>query len=90
MKSAVDVKQVVSWKNGAFDFSDATIKDIMRQLSRWYDVGVIYAGEIQNEKFAGQMGRNLNLSEALSALKDVGINSRLEGRNIVVYGNSQP
>lgn len=90
VKSAVDVKQVVSWKNGAFDFSDATIKDIMRQLSRWYDVGVIYAGEIQNEKFAGQMGRNLNLSEALSALKDVGINSRLEGRNIVVYGNSQP
>ncbi len=34
------------WKNGRFRFHDATIQHIMREVSRWYDVDIIYAKTI--------------------------------------------
>ena len=34
-----DISQVMSWKNGFFEFENMDIKGIMRQISRWYDVG---------------------------------------------------
>ena len=41
-----DTAQAVAWKNGVFDFSDAGLETVMRQLARWYNVEVIYEGTI--------------------------------------------
>ena len=38
----VDVNDVISWKNGVFSFRGKTLKDIMKVMSRWYDVDVIF------------------------------------------------
>jgi transmembrane sensor len=38
----VDVEKVMAWKNGVFNFQDATLEEVMRQLERWYDIDVVY------------------------------------------------
>ncbi len=33
------------WKNGVFAFKNAEIKEVMKQIERWYDVEVKYEGQ---------------------------------------------
>jgi transmembrane sensor len=81
----VDLDEVVAWKEGAFSFNDADLKAVMRQLSRWYNVEVEYAGEIQEKnKFTGKMGRSLSLADVLAEMKDYEVKFRIEGGNKIV------
>jgi len=41
------------------EFSRASIHDIMRQISRWYDTEVVYEGKIPNDEFVGKIERNV-------------------------------
>lgn len=82
--SNVDIDAVMAWKNGFFSFEDADIKQIMEQLSRWYDVEVIYQGE-PNERFAGKIDRNLTLSQVLKILADTKVKYRIEdGKRLII------
>lgn len=83
--SVAHMDEVMAWKNGIFNFSDASIKTVMRQISRWYDVEVQYGQDIPSKKFSGEIQRDLNLSEVLDVLNDAGINLELEGRKIIVH-----
>jgi transmembrane sensor len=65
LQEIVDVDHVVAWKNGMQSFVDADVKTIMRQVERWYDVEVIYKGEIPQREFSGDIPRSANLSELL-------------------------
>ncbi len=38
----VDVNDVVAWKNGYFDFNEENLESIMRKISRWYNVDVVF------------------------------------------------
>lgn len=81
----VDLDEVVAWKEGAFSFNDADLKTVMRQLSRWYNVDVEYAGEIpEKNKFTGKMGRSLPLADVLAEMKDYDVKFRIEGGNKIV------
>jgi ferric-dicitrate binding protein FerR (iron transport regulator) len=83
-RNNIDVDEVMSWKNGFFSFSNADIRTVMRQLSRWYDVDVVYQGEIPNEKLEGKIPRNVNASAVLGALQYTGIKFEIEGKKIIV------
>src|SRR5665213_1915814 len=37
-----DIEEAAAWKNGQTLFDDEDIQTIMRQVSRWYDVDVVY------------------------------------------------
>lgn len=65
----VDVDKVVAWKNGLFRFDGDDIDNIMRQISRWYDVDVQYEGKKPQGHFSGIINRNLPLSKLLYMLK---------------------
>ncbi|HTN05337.1 FecR family protein [Agriterribacter sp.] len=83
--TGVDVNQVIAWKNGFFDFQDKHLPEVMRQLSRWYDLQVVYNGKVPDIEFFGQMGRNLKLSDVLNVLRDAGLHFRMEeGRRLIV------
>ncbi len=66
---AVDTEQVLAWKNGYFSLDGTGIESVMRQLSRWYDVEVIYKGSFSNDDFAGHIPRSATLSQALKMLE---------------------
>jgi len=82
--SNVDVDEVVAWKNGMFDFENAGIETVMRQLSRWYDVEIEYKGKT-DDQFIAEMRRNIKLSDALKALELTGkVKFEIQGKKIIV------
>lgn len=70
--AAADPDQAVAWKNGQFIFVDESIESIMRKVSRWYDVEVVYKGDMSNKDFTGTISRNKNVSELLRMLELTG------------------
>jgi ferric-dicitrate binding protein FerR (iron transport regulator) len=80
----VDVDEVVAWKTGFFEFDNAAITVIMRQLSRWYDIEVSYKEHNSSRLFGGRISRNLPLSEILHMLEANGAKFSLEGRRLMV------
>jgi ferric-dicitrate binding protein FerR (iron transport regulator) len=69
--TSVNTEEAVAWKNGLFDFQSADIETIMRQVARWYDVDVEYAGRV-NEKFYVELPRNTKASELFKMLETTG------------------
>lgn len=80
----VDPETVVAWKEGRFEFN-GNIREIMRQISRWYDLDVKYEGDVERKSFAGTISRKNNVSEVLKMLELTGgIQFRIEDRKITV------
>lgn len=84
INNQVNTAQVVAWKEGTFNFDQLGIAEVMRQLSRWYNIEVVYEGAIPTRKFYGEIGRNLSLSQVLEGLKASGVNFRIEAGNRLV------
>lgn len=79
-----NLAQAVAWKNGVFDFENASLETVMRQLSRWYDVEVVYENQVPAITFGGEMGRDLELKDVLEFLEGSGVRFRIEGRKLIV------
>lgn len=84
MVREVDTDDVVAWKDGLFNFNNADIKSVMRQLARWYDVDVVYEGALPNEKFEGEISRNSTLAEVFKILELSAVHFKVEGRKVIV------
>lgn len=76
--------KVMAWKNGVFDFEDARLDEVMRQLKRWYDIDVKYEAGVPDIEFVGKMTRDIPLNGLLIALEKSNVHFRLEGRTLVV------
>lgn len=79
-----DVNAVVAWKNGVFDFQDASVQQVMRQLARWYDIDVQYENGIPAIEFGGKMGRDLSLMNVLRFLEKSGLHCKLERKRKLI------
>jgi len=80
-----DAEQVLAWKNGLFNFRDKNLHDVMRQLSRWYNIDVQYENDVPDIVFEGEMTRNENLGFVLKTLQNFGVHFRMEeGKRLVV------
>jgi transmembrane sensor len=79
-----NVQQAVAWKNGYFYFDRSDVKTIMRQVSRWYDLDIVYESNVPDMKFSGKIERNLPLSGISHLLESGQIHFRIEGKNIIM------
>lgn len=80
-----DTNEVVAWKNGFFQFNNTSLKKVMRQLGRWYDVDIVYEDSSKPEKqIFGEIRRDVNLSEAIGILTKSEVNFRVDGRTLIV------
>lgn len=84
LKGNVNTESVVAWKTGVFDFSGQEITAIMRQISRWYDVEVVFSGTVSHETFSGIISRNSSVEEVIDLMAQGGVRSRISGRKIYV------
>jgi transmembrane sensor len=82
----VNLDEVVAWKNNYFSFNNTDVKKLMRQLSRWYDVEVVFKGEsAEPVTFIGDISRAVNLSTVLKMLEHTGeVKFTIEGKKIIV------
>lgn len=54
----VDTELYTSWVDGYFRFEDQRLEDLMRTISRWYDVKVFYQNpDIKNKRLTGKLYR---------------------------------
>lgn len=84
LKTAVDTEEVTAWKNDQFEFNDAPIDAVLRQLARWYDVDIQYKDPI-HQYFIGTISRNEPLSKVLKLLELTGgVQFRIEGKTVTV------
>jgi len=65
----INLDQVLDWKNGDFNFSNNNLKEIMRKISRWYNIEVIFEGPISQETYVAQISRKKRLNDVLRALQ---------------------
>lgn len=80
-----DTEEAVAWKNGYFKFNSEPLPSIMHQLSRWYDVEVVYESEINKDRFGGTISRYKNVGEVLEMLESTKlVKFKVEGRKIIV------
>ncbi|MGN0003837.1 MAG: FecR family protein [Sphingobacterium composti] len=63
-----DVELVTAWKNDLFIFRNASFKEIMQELERWYDIK-IDIDKYPDTKFYGELNRNVPLSDVLALIQ---------------------
>jgi transmembrane sensor len=78
-----DIEMVMAWQEGAFQFRDTEIKQVLMQLSRWYQVDI--EAQLKDERFfTGRINRNISLNAVLEILRLSEINFKLEGNKLIV------
>jgi len=77
--NTVDVYNEISWKDGVFSFERKTLKEMMKVLSRWYDVEIVIKNKsIENEEFVGILRKNKKLEDILNNVKNFGFIKNFE------------
>lgn len=65
-----DVYSETAWKKGLFAFENKNLKEIMKVLSRWYDVDVEFEDKrLEKIEFNGVLNKNQNIDEILTLIK---------------------
>lgn len=83
--SNVNIEKVIAWKRGLFNFEDASLEEVLRQVERWYDIEVVYEkGVIPDISFGGKFSNDVSLEGMLRSLKESEVNFRMEGRKLIV------
>lgn len=82
--SQVETSLYTSWKEGYFSFKKTPIEDVLRQVSRWYDVEVVYSNGIPGDIFGGQIRRDVTLLGLIEILQVSNIDISLQGRVLTV------
>lgn len=79
-----DTAFVMAWRNGIFNFENADIQTVMKELERWYDLDVVYESGIPDLHFGGKMGRDLTVNQVLRILEISKVRFKIEGRKLIV------
>ncbi len=66
----VDASAITSWKDGYFNFNDLSLYEVMKSLSRWYNIDIEILDEnLGNTKFRGSISKNQNIKSILNILQ---------------------
>ncbi|NII83261.1 MULTISPECIES: FecR family protein [unclassified Pedobacter] len=79
-----DLEAVMAWRNDLFIFKDMEIKEIARQLARWYDIQVVFRGTPSKISYTGTISKDVELSELLSMLQFTGLKYELNGHQLTI------
>jgi transmembrane sensor len=83
--SKANIKEAMAWKNGYFMFNDDNIVDIMKRVSRWYDVDIEYKGNFGAQRFGGTFTRSKSITDLLKNLEQISnVHFKITGRRITV------
>ena len=78
----VDVNYYTAWKDGYFIFRYSTLREVMQQLSRWYDFEYEVPDMLLDKyHFSGEFKRFDNLDRVLEIIRSTGIPFVLDIKN---------
>jgi len=72
--ATVNVYKEISWKEGVFSFRRKPLVEIMKVLSRWYDIDVNFESpKLEKALFNGALGKDQNIEDILNTIKNFGV-----------------
>ncbi len=82
----VNVEKYIAWNEGYFHFEDESLEDIMKTLSNWYNVEVVFKSpKLKNLHFTGVLDRNSTISPTIRAIaRTVNIKIKVRDRTIIL------
>jgi len=81
----VNTAHAVAWRDGYFEFQDENIFQIMRKLSRWYDVDVVYSDGVPTETMQGTISKFEDISKVLGVIAQTDlVKFTVKDRQIIV------
>ncbi|WP_316812189.1 FecR family protein [Pedobacter heparinus] len=85
--SKANIENITDWKAGDFSMNRVNFKTVMRKISRWYDVEVIYDPSFPEDiESGGWISRNNKLSVVLKLIESSGqVHFKVEGKKIYVH-----
>jgi len=87
LKQTVDTDETINWTRDVFSFNGKTIKEVMLQLSRWYEIKVEYHGQPNGDRFFGEIPRNSTFSEIIKILELNKVKCNLQGNTLNIYSD---
>ena len=86
--SPVDVDEFTAWKDGLFCFKDIALEEILRIVSRWYDLEIFYMNqEAKSVVYSGKMPMYSSVEDVLRKFEISGdVRFELKGRTLTVFG----
>ncbi|TAM97628.1 MAG: FecR family protein [Chitinophagaceae bacterium] len=80
----VNTNEVIAWKNNLFWFDNDNVQEIVKQLSRWYNVDIVVDGNIP-DLFTGSIPRNIPFSKVFEVLQKTGsIHYQIENNKTII------
>nr|WP_299381245.1 FecR family protein [Allomuricauda sp.] len=74
VRKDIDITPEISWRKGVFMFKGKKLREIVKVLSRWYDIDIVIGNkELENVTFRGVLGRDQDLNQILSSLKNLSV-----------------
>lgn len=79
-----DVSLRTAWVSGVFRFNHTPLRDILREVGRWYDMQVIYQANNGNDTYSGIISREASLQRMLTIIGAGDVHYRIEGRKLII------
>jgi len=85
IQSKADVAEATGWRKDLFVFHDADLRHIMDEMSRWYNVEVIFTNEHIPHLFNASISRDEPLAKLLHLLELTGkVHFKINNRKVYV------
>jgi len=75
----------LAWKNNLFVFKDESLEQIMTEIARWYNIDVVFEGQVSSSPFEGSISKFKTISEILRKFELTGnVHFKIDGRRVTV------
>ncbi|XHR94282.1 FecR family protein [Mucilaginibacter sp. UC70_90] len=79
-----DTRQATAWKDGRIVFDHTDIRQVLREVSRWYDIEIRYEGRVPVYSLSGEVSRKEDLSAVLKMLRLSDVHFEQQGRKLII------
>ena len=84
--SKCDTEHYIAWKNGNFSFRNASLTEILRRVSRYYDVTVIREQVFEEEYYTGDVSSDVSLESLLAVIESsTSVSFKVERKIVYVH-----
>lgn len=83
-----DIEEALAWKDGYFYFNGKNLKEIMEEISRWYNVDLKFDTNINNDTYKGGIKRTESIESVCSMVEGLsGFKLEVKNRKLIVRAN---
>ena len=84
--SKCDSEHYIAWKNGNFSFRNASLTEILKRVSRYYDVTVIREQVFEEEYYTGDVSSDVSLESLLAVIESsTSVSFKVERKIVYVH-----